>query len=85
MSRWIPSMSWDYNIKSVNLMVIFFLDMKGLVFWNCIAENGSKMNWNVLFFIFWNKDLRLRINYHADDSHSSLFFWIFCCWIWESP
>ena len=80
-SRRISSMSWGYKIKSVNQMVIFFLDMKGLIFWNYIAENGFKVNWNVTFWnkdsIFWNKDLRLRINYHA-DSHSPWFFWIFC-------
>ena len=62
-----------YNIKSVNLMV-----MEGLIFRNCIAEDGSKMNWNVVFSIFFNKDLRLRINTITLTLYPD--FWIFCLW-----
>jgi len=49
--------------------VIFFLDMKEGIFWDFIAEDGSKVNRNVLD-IFWNKVLKLhlRTNYHVDPS-----------------
>ena len=50
----------NYNIKFVNLMV--FLKHEGTdILKFCIAEDGSKMNWNVLF-TFRNKDLKLRFN-----------------------
>jgi len=63
------------NFTTSNLDGDFFsLDIKGVIFWNCIAEDGSKVNRTVLFF---GIKITFCINYHA-DSHSPWFFEFFC-------
>ena len=75
-----------YNIKSVNLMVIFFLDMKGLIFWNVLLRFQSELKRTIFWnkdSIFWNKDLKLRTDYYA-DSFALVFFGILLLNLGES-
>jgi len=60
-----------FYIKSVNMIFSLNIKVELYYIWDCIAEDGSKVNWNVRN-IFWNKVLRLHVRINHADSH---LFW----------